>query len=340
MQLRVVDAGSVGALRSQALWHGIAAAMGPDAAPTLSLCTPAEPYVSIGYHRRLDEVDTDACAADGLPVIRRQIGGGPVYLDSDQLLFQLTLPARLAPPSVDRLYREFLGPAVDAFRSLGLDARLDGLNDIVVADRKISGTGAGQIGDAVTVVGNVMRAFPHERMVRVLALPDERMRAECLRLMRRHVSSLGAEGCEATLAQARAALIDAYAGALGGEARRDELRPDELEAIERWERRLADAHWTAGPELPGRAVRQVKVRSDVWVVRGRSDGTEVLATFAGGLLERAEINDAELNGTTVALAAAVAGCAAEAAALRLRLAPFGDAGMRVMEAIEPGLVVR
>ena len=58
--LRVVDAGTVSALRSQALWHGIASSIEPDAGPTLSLCRPAAAYVSIGYHRRLDEVDSRA----------------------------------------------------------------------------------------------------------------------------------------------------------------------------------------------------------------------------------------------------------------------------------------
>ena len=91
--LRLVDAGDVGAYRSQALWHGIASAMRSDSPPTLSFCRPTEPYVGLGYHRSLAEIDLDICRRRGLPVIRRQIGGGPVYLESDQLFFQHTLPA-------------------------------------------------------------------------------------------------------------------------------------------------------------------------------------------------------------------------------------------------------
>lgn len=340
MRLRIVDAGTVDPLRSQALWHGIAEAMAPDAPATLSLCRPSHPYVSIGYHRHLAELDLAACAAGGLPVLRRQIGGGPVYLDGDQLFFQLTLPARRAPAAVDRLYREALGPAVTAFRTLGVDARLDGLNDIVTADRKLSGTGAGQIGDAVTVVGNVMRRFPHEQMAQILAVPDERMRAECLRLMRRHVSSLEQEGCDATLDAAGTALQAAYRDAFGGQAERRGLRADERAAVARWERRLADPEWTDGPGVPAPRVRQVKIRGDVWVVCGERDGTDVLASFAGGRVERAEIRDRDLNGTAAAAAAALVGASPDPSRLRERLAGFGDAGERVVAAIEPGLVVR
>lgn len=340
MQLRLVDAGMVSPLRSQALWHGIASAMADDAPPTLSMCRPSRPYVSLGYHRHLAEVDADACAAEGLPIIRRQIGGGPVYLDADQLFFQVTLPTSRAPAAVDRLYRELLAPAVTAFRMLGIGARLDGLNDIVAGDRKLSGTGAGQIGAAVTVVGNVMQRFPHERMAAILAVPDERMRAECLRLMRRHVSSLEQERCPATLEDARAALLSAYRDAFGGSAEHAPLRADERREVERWERRLADPAWTAGPDLPAPRVRQVKVRGDVWVVRGQVGGTAVMASFTGGRLDRAEVSDPELNGTAAAAAAALLGAPAEPARLRERLAGFGAAGERVVAAIEPGLVVR
>ena len=96
MELRVVDAGTVGAWRSQALWHGIASAMDASSPPVLSLCRPAEPYVGLGYHRSLDELDLDACRRLDLPVIRRQIGGGPVYVDGEQLFFQITLTAARA----------------------------------------------------------------------------------------------------------------------------------------------------------------------------------------------------------------------------------------------------
>ena len=337
MRLRVVDAGRVGALRSQALWHGIASAMGPDDAPTLSLCVPREPYVSIGYHRRLDELDAESCRALGLRVVRRQIGGGPVYLDGDQLFFGLTLPARRAPAALDRLYAELLAPAVEAFRELGIDARLDGLNDIVAGDRKLSGTGAGRIGDAVVVVGNVIFRFPHARMASVLALPSDAMRSECLRLMRHHVSSLRGEGSAATVADATVALRAAYARALGRQATAA-LSAPEQEAIERWERRMADPAWTAGPDVPRRPVRQVKVRDGVWVIDGAVEGVRVLATFRAGRVERALV--AGSNGNGPRMAQALVGTAADGEALRERLAGFGPDGERVLSALEPGLVVR
>ena len=335
-RLRVVDAGAASALRSQALWHGIAEAMEPGDPPVLSFCVPSEPYVSIGYHRRLDELDHGACRDLGLRVVRRRIGGGPVYLDCDQLLFQITMPARRAPAAVDRLYAELLGPAVAAFRALGADARLDGLNDIAAGERRLSGTGAGRIGDAVVVVGNVNFRFPHARMARVLALPGEDMRSECLRLMRRHVGSLRGEGIAAGPAEARAALRDAYARAVAVRAVEDGLSDAESAAVAGWERRMATEEWTAGPVVPRPSARQVKVRDGVWVVDGDAGGLRVRATFSGGRVASAHVG----GGTGGRLAQALVGAAADGAALRQALAPFGSDGERVVRALEPGLVVR
>ncbi len=338
MSLRVVDAGSVSALRSQALWHGIAAAMQRGAAPTLSFCRPAEPYVGLGYHRRLDEIDLDACRRLGLPVIRRQIGGGPVYLDSDQLFFQITLPAELAPPRVDHLYERFLEPAAAAFRTLGLEVRRGGGNDLAVADRKISGTGAGRIEGGVTVVGNVLFRFPHRRMTEVLALPSARLRAECLRLMRRHVTSLAAEGLAATSAEAATgALVEAYARALGRRPVAAALTASEEAAIAGWEERFRDPAWLAGPAQPARGARRIKVSADAWIVTARHSGMRLEASAAGGKIERLWLAAPSLNGAAAAIERAVTGRPATAEALRPALEPFGDDGRRVLELLTLGL---
>jgi lipoate-protein ligase A len=318
------------------LWHGIADAIGSGAGPVLSFCRPAEPYVCIGYHRHLTELDLATCARLGLPVLRRQIGGGPVYLDPDQLFFQLSLPAASAPAGVARLYERLLGPAATALRWLGVSAHLAGTNDIVADGRKVSGTAAGQIGEGVVVVGNVMFAFPHERMAAVLRLPDEHMRRECLRLMRTHVAALPRLGEESV----KAALRRAYACSLGRVAIRSELHAREHAAIARWEQRLGDPKWLAGPPLPRPAGRQVKVRAGVWVYDGGDRHLRVRTTVEDGRITFARVDAPDLNGTGTGIARALRGVAAQREALTAQLQEFGEDGERVLRVLEPGLVVR
>ncbi len=344
LQLRVVDAGTVGVWRSQALWHGIAAAMDRESAPTLSFCRPAAPYVGLGYHRSLDEIDTGACRRLGLPVIRRRIGGGPVYIDRDQLFFQITLPAEQAPARIDRLYELCLEPAAAAFRRLGLAVRRNGWNDLSVGDReagprKVSGTGAGQIGGGVTVVGNVIFRFPHARMVEVLALPDATLRRECLRLMERHVSSLASEGLGGVgFEEARSALVEAYGAAFGGRWAAAGLTAAEEDAIRVWEERFQDPSWLAGPPSPAPAVRQVKISADAWVVAAAGDGLSLEASIAGGRLERIVVAGEGIDGAAVGRA--LAGVEARPEALRRALEAFGEPGRRVFGVLEPGLTNR
>jgi len=336
LALRVVDAGDAGAYRSQALWHGIASAMAPGAAPTLSFCRPSEPYVGLGYHRALAEIDLEACRRLGLAVIRRRIGGGPVYLDADQLFFQLTLPADRAPARVDRLYELCLEPAAQAFRALGLAARRGGANDISVGDRKISGTGAGRIGDGITVVGNVMFRFPHQRMVEILALPGDRLRRECLRLMRRHVASLADEGIAVGFDQTRQALTQAYARAFGDPVV-SALTEAEEAAIRGWEDRFREPRWLAGPARPAAtqpaAAQRIKISADAWIVAAAADGLRVEASIAGGKIERLRIDAERFDGGQ--MARRLAGRPARSEALRRILEPFGEHGLDVLRLLEP-----
>lgn len=336
--LRVVDGGSVSALRSQSLWHGIASAMTEGDPITLSLCRPREPYVCLGLHRDLAEVDLGACRRLGLPVIRRQIGGGPVLIDSDQLFFQITMPAGRAPARVDRLYRTALAPAVAAFRALGVDARLRGANEVALGDRRLSGTGGGRIGDAVTVVGNVIFHFDHTRMSEVLALPSASMRREYARLMRRHLASLhGDRLTAASIDEAKSAWIEAYRQAFAGGFEHDSTRAEEERRIAAWEDRFNRREWlerSSGARRPGRLV---KVWSGAWIFENSCRGITVRASVVDGGLRRVAVIGPRLNGAGRAMSATLVGRPADRRAIDAGLAPFGDDGRRVADLLAPGL---
>ena len=82
MTIRLLNLGEVSPIRSQAIYHGVAYAMGPDDPDTITLMRPSAPYVCIGHHQdAATEVDLEYCAEAGLAVYRREVGGGAVYLD-------------------------------------------------------------------------------------------------------------------------------------------------------------------------------------------------------------------------------------------------------------------
>jgi len=187
---------------SQLIYHSLAL-LGREA---LSLVSPATPYVCIGYHQDVEqEVDLEYCRQNKIPVFRREVGGGAVFLDGNQLFFHLILKRDnpLAPKRIDNFYKKFLQPVIEVHRRLGIMAEYKPVNDLVVENRKISGTGAGEIGDSIVFVGNLILDFDYATMARVLKIPDEKFRdkvqktiEENLSTIRRELGSQAADRCD------------------------------------------------------------------------------------------------------------------------------------------------
>ncbi|MCJ7686873.1 MAG: lipoate--protein ligase family protein [Desulfobacteraceae bacterium] len=162
----------------------------------LSLVSPASPYVCVGFHQDAkQEVDLDFCRANHIPVFRREVGGGAVYLDGDQLFFHLILHKDnpQVPKKKEAFYKKFLQPVIDVYRKIGIDAEHKPVNDIIAGTRKISGTGAGEIGDAVVFVGNLIVDFNYEMMARVLKVPDEKFRDKVHKTLHDNLSTIRRE---------------------------------------------------------------------------------------------------------------------------------------------------
>jgi lipoate-protein ligase A len=174
--MHLYNLGSIGWVESQLIYH-VLPRLGREG---LILLSPASPYLCIGYHQdAAQEVDLDYCREHGIPVFRREVGGGAVYLDGDQLFYQLVIhrdhPA--VPRSKDAFYQRFLQPVIDTYRDMGVDARYKPVNDIITAEsQKISGNGVAEIGPYVIFVGNVIVDFNYDMMVRTLRVPDEKFR--------------------------------------------------------------------------------------------------------------------------------------------------------------------
>lgn len=271
MRLRLLDLGGVSGLRSQAVYHALCASVSEGASNTLAILHPTNSYVSLGFHRDLEtDVDTAFCRERGLPVYRRRVGGGTVYLDSDQVFFQLIVHERHARMPVERAYAELLAPAAVAYRELGVPAELMGVNDLAVNGRKLSGTGMATIGDAIVLVGNVIRDIDHATMAAILKLPDAFARSWVEASMRRWVTSIQGElGTKPTYARVATELAKAYAAWAREPLEPGEPTSRELALIRTAEERLLSAEWLhrdgyERPVAPPSPVRRVKIRAGRW----------------------------------------------------------------------------
>ncbi|MBW1766016.1 MAG: lipoate--protein ligase family protein [Deltaproteobacteria bacterium] len=190
--MKLYNLGKISWEESQLIYHALAA-LGREA---LCLVSPATPYVCIGFHQDAEqEVDLDYCKANHIPVFRRDLGGGAVYLDGDQLFFQLVLHKDNpeVPKRKDVFYQRFLQPVINAYRRIGIQAEYRPINDVIAGTRKISGTGVGEIGDCIVFVGNMIMDFNYEIMSKVLNVPDEKFRDKVHKTLVENLSTIRRE---------------------------------------------------------------------------------------------------------------------------------------------------
>jgi lipoate-protein ligase A len=321
MTIRVIDFGCVSPIASQAIYHGLADALGADDAPVVTLCSPTDPYICVGALQDVRlEVDEAYCRSRGLPVLRREIGGGAVYLDRNQLFYHFIFPRHRAQAASLDLFPWFIEPVLRTYRGLGIAAQYRPINDIHVDGRKIGGTAAAWIGEATVLGGSFLFDFDAGIMARCLKVPSEKFRDKLATTLEDYMTTM------ARLLPAvpprplvKRRYLDAVAEWLGEELVESEPTPAEHAAIAARETTMAD------PAFLYQSGRR-RIASGVKVAAG-THLTEGAWKAPGGLirvvlLERdGTVADLDLSGDFTCLPAnGLSGFAA-----RLRGAPVEEA---------------
>ena len=153
------------------------------------------PFVVLGVAGRLrEEVNVEACEADGVPVLRRASGGGTVLQGPGCLNYALVLSLAARPEltSVTASYREILQPLSDALSEAsgggGLAPR--GISDIADGELKISGNAQKRSRVAVLHHGTVLYDFDLAQIGRYLKEPPKQPEYRAGRSHREFLSQL------------------------------------------------------------------------------------------------------------------------------------------------------
>jgi lipoate-protein ligase A len=154
------------------LFHALESAAGPEA--LLVWESPAR-VVVLGRSGVVSrDVEADACAADGVAIVRRDSGGGAVVLGPGCLNYSLVLSLERRPQlrDVRASYRQILGWLVRSLAVPGLEIR--GGSDLAIAGRKVSGNAQRRGARALLHHGTLLYAFDARAAERYLKEPARR----------------------------------------------------------------------------------------------------------------------------------------------------------------------
>lgn len=112
-----------------------------DAGECLRFWESTTPFVVLGLTQRLaDHVHEDACAADGVSILRRCTAGGCVLQAPGSLNYAFVLRTdRDGCGTIHGAYRVILGGIAASLRQIGVNAELAGVSDLALGANKVSG---------------------------------------------------------------------------------------------------------------------------------------------------------------------------------------------------------
>lgn len=233
----------------------------------LIIIEPTTHFMSLGcFGDATKVIDLAYCRAHGIPVMRREVGGGAVLLGPGQVFYNLVLKRSggRVPRAIDAAYRWLSQAPMAVFDDLGVPVRYAPVNDLITAaGRKIAGQGAGDIEDCFCYVGSILNAFDVALMCRALKFENEALRTRVAQTMDRNMTWIARERGAAADSEVIMERLSARFGEIVGPLVPMPLPP----AVETLAQVLARELSSEESLLldAGRAYEKIKIREGVYV---------------------------------------------------------------------------
>jgi len=233
IRARWIDLGRTDPLAFHATYAGVADAREPGDPPAV-VWGRVDAHVCLGQSQGLCELD-DALE---VPVVRRPLGGGAVWVDEQQLSYALVAPLEALPQRHAEWYGWALAPAIDTSRAFGLEVERNA-EDLWHAGRKIAGSGAATIGRSAVVASSFLLRFPRERFARAIAAATPSFRARLVDALAAAMTDWASTGTVPSEAAVRAAFQAALADRLGWRMHAGQIERREADEIAGWREELS-----------------------------------------------------------------------------------------------------
>lgn len=146
-----------------------------------------EPSVIFGRNQLIEnEVNIGYCKRNGVRMFRRKSGGGCVYADKSNMMLSFITSSDY----VCLTYNRYIMMVVEALRKIGIDARANGRNDIMIEGRKVSGNAFYHIPGRSIVHGTMLYDTDMRNMTACITPDDEKLLSKGVKSVRQHIALL------------------------------------------------------------------------------------------------------------------------------------------------------
>src|SRR5699024_7192603 len=147
-----------------------------------------EPSIIIGRNQNtVEEINTEYVDQNGIKVVRRLSGGGAVYHDEGNLNFSFITKD---DGNSFHNFAKFTQPVVEALNNIGVPAKLEGRNDLVIEGRKFSGNAMYSTKGRMFSDGTLMLDSEIEHVVAALNVKKEKIESKGIKSIRSRVANI------------------------------------------------------------------------------------------------------------------------------------------------------
>lgn len=250
------------------------------------------PTIVVGaFQNTYEEICQEYVNSHGIDVVRRTSGGGAVYHDLGNLCFSFIMEQ---DDFTNTDYSAFLEPVTEALHGMGIQAEINGRNDLVLGDCKISGSAVRIYKNRVLFHGTLLFSSDLEILSKALRVKPDKLVSKGIKSVRSRVTTIGEHlPCTMGVLEFRKRLLDALFR--GTEQKVYSLSEEEREEILQLARdKYESFDWTYGKNPPSDLVHSRRFGGGAVTVKASLKNSHIeQIRFEGDFLGCMEMNAVE-----------------------------------------------
>ncbi|RAM57653.1 lipoate--protein ligase [Candidatus Phytoplasma oryzae] len=142
--------------------------------------------IVIGKNQVIEnEINLEFIKKNKISIFRRPTGGGCVFNDTKTPLFSI-----ITKKNVGFSFKQYLSKIINSFQKLGINLYFSGRNDILLDNKKVSGSSFMENKNGLIIHGTLLYDCDIETMVRCITVNDEKLISKGIKSVSARVTNL------------------------------------------------------------------------------------------------------------------------------------------------------